>query len=147
VADYPFTTLEPCLGILKGSEYRTLVIADLPGLIEGAHAGKGLGDKFLRHIERTTIILHLIDFSTDEPIPSVYRAIRKELTLYSKTLARKPEIIVATKMDLPQARENLNKYKSKLPKSIIPISAVTHSRMDELLKAIWKKLNDEQGKL
>jgi len=141
IADYPFTTLEPCLGVVKGSEYKTFVMADLPGLIAGAHKGRGLGDKFLRHIERTRIILHLIDFSAEEPIPEVYQGIRRELVLYSKTLARKPQIIVATKMDIPQARENLKKYKSKLPKSIIPISAVTHSGLDKLLQAIWKKLN------
>ena len=144
VADYPFTTLEPYLGVVKGSEYRTFVMADLPGLIEGAHKGRGLGDKFLRHIERTRIILHLIDFSLAESIIDNYKEIRQELTLYSKPLARKPQIIVATKMDLPQARENLKKYKSKLPKSIISISAVTHSGLDELLKAIWKKLAAKQ---
>ncbi|MEK7310015.1 MAG: GTPase ObgE [Planctomycetota bacterium] len=147
IADYPFTTLEPCLGVVKGPEYKTFVMADLPGLIEGAHKGRGLGDKFLRHIERTTIILHLIDFSTEEPIPAVYRGIRKELTLYSKTLARKPQIIVATKMDLPEAKKNLAKYKARLAKTIIPISAVTHLGLDKLQQAIWKKLNTEQGKL
>jgi GTP-binding protein len=147
IADYPFTTLEPCLGVVKGPGYKTFVMADLPGLIEGAHKGRGLGDKFLRHIERTRIILHLIDFSVSEPIPDIYKAIRQELILYSRVLARKPQIIVATKMDIPQAKENLNKYKSKLPKSIIPISAVTHSGMDELLKAIWKKLLAKQSQL
>ncbi|MFH0889383.1 MAG: GTPase ObgE [Planctomycetota bacterium] len=146
IADYPFTTLEPCLGVVKGPEYKTFVIADLPGLIEGAHKGRGLGDKFLRHIERTKIIIHLIDFSAAESIMERYRAIRNELTLYSKTLARKQQIIVATKMDIPQARENLIKYRSKLPKSIIPISAVTHSGLDKLAKAIWKKLSELSGK-
>ena len=141
IADYPFTTLEPCLGVVKGPEYKTFVIADLPGLIEGAHKGRGLGDKFLRHIERTKIIIHLIDFSVAESIPERYRTIRDELTLYSKTLARKPQIIAATKMDIPQARENLLKYRSRLTGSIIPISAVTHSGLDKLVKAIWKKLS------
>ena len=145
VADYPFTTLEPYLGVVKGSEYRTFVVADLPGLIEGAHKGRGLGDKFLRHIERTRIILHLIDFSDTESLMDNYKDIRKELTLYSQTLARKPQIIVATKMDIPQARANLNKYKSKLPKSIVPVSSVTHAGLEELLKAIWKKLAVKQG--
>jgi GTP-binding protein len=141
IADYPFTTLEPCLGVVSGPEYKTFVVADLPGLIEGAHKGRGLGDKFLRHIERTKIILHLIDFSVSDPIPPKYQAIRNELSLYSKTLARKPQIIVATKMDIPQARENLLKYRSKLPRTIIPISAITHFGLDKLLKTIWKKLS------
>jgi len=147
IADYPFTTLEPCLGVVKGPSYKTFVMADLPGLIEGAHKGRGLGDKFLRHIERTKIILHLIDFSVSEPIPEVYKAIRQELMLYSRVLAKKPQIIVATKMDIPQAKDNLKKYKSKLPKSIIPISAVTHSGIDLLNKAIWKKLLAKQSEL
>lgn len=141
IADYPFTTLEPCLGVVKGAEYKTFVIADLPGLIEGAHKGRGLGDKFLRHIERTKIIIHLIDFSVAESIPERYRAIRNELTLYSKRLSRKPQIIVATKMDIPQARKNLLKYRSRLSRNIIPISAVTHSGLDKLVKAIWQKLS------
>jgi GTPase len=141
IADYPFTTLEPCLGVVKGPEYKTFVIADLPGLIEGAHKGRGLGDKFLRHIERTKIIIHLIDFSSEESITQRYRAIRGELSLYSKTLARKPQIIAATKMDIPQAKKNLLKYRSKLPGIIIPISAVTHSGLDKLVKAVWEKLS------
>jgi len=141
VADYPFTTLEPCLGVVKGPDEKTFVVADLPGLIEGAHKGRGLGDKFLRHIERTKIILHLIDFSMDEPIPQAYKTIRNELSNYSKILARKPQIVVATKMDIPQAQENFKKYRSKLPKAIVPISAVTHQGTDKMLIAIWRKLS------
>jgi len=108
IAAYPFTTLVPSLGIVRGDDYRTLVAADLPGLIEGAHEGRGLGDAFLRHVERTRVILHLVDVSPGALKPPVeaYRVIRRELESYSPSLAAKPEVVVATKVDLPGAREN-----------------------------------------
>jgi GTP-binding protein len=140
VADYPFTTLEPCLGILKGSEYRTLVLADLPGLIEGAHAGKGLGDRFLKHIERTKILAHIIDFSSETSPVKSYKVIRKELSLYNPMIAKKPEIIVANKMDMPDAVKNYKKYASKFKTKPIPISALAQTGLDELAKALFKKL-------
>ncbi|MDI6788339.1 MAG: GTPase ObgE [Planctomycetota bacterium] len=143
IASYPFTTLEPYLGVVRCSDQRTFVMADLPGLIEGAHKGKGLGHKFLRHIERTRMILHLIDFSSERPIPQLYREVRKELTLYSKKLSRKPEIIVATKMDIPIAKANLIKYRSKLPGEVIPISAVQRTGLNRMIGLIARKVEDK----
>lgn len=125
IADYPFTTREPCLGIVTGPDFKTLVMADLPGLIEGAHKGAGLGDKFLKHIERTRLIAHVIDFSSPRALLEVYQTIRQELKLYSPVLARKAEIIVANKMDMPEAEANLKRYKKDLPRNIIPISALS----------------------
>lgn len=141
VADYPFTTLEPCLGIIKGPEYRTLVIADLPGLIEGAHQGKGLGDKFLKHIERTRTIAHIIDFASDSSPKKAYQTIRKELARYSKVLSRKPEIIIANKMDLPQAVQNWQEYQKAFTRRIIPISVVTKTGLDKLHRALFRGIS------
>lgn len=141
VADYPFTTLEPCLGIIKGPDYRTRVIADLPGLIEGAHQGKGLGDKFLKHIERTRMIAHIIDFASATPPKKAYQTIRKELSRYSKVLSRKPEIIIANKMDLPKASQNWQDYGKAFTRRIIPISAVTKLGLDKLHRALFRILS------
>jgi GTP-binding protein len=108
IANYPFTTLQPQLGIVQLQGYRRLIVADIPGLIEGAHEGAGLGDAFLRHIERTRIILHLVDVGTQdgtiEPAEA-YHTIRQELEKYSPVLAEKQEIIVASKLDLTNAKE------------------------------------------
>ena len=142
VADYPFTTLEPSLGILRGPEYRTLVLADLPGLIAGAHAGKGLGDKFLRHIERTGLILHIIDASSTTDPVETYQTIRNELKQYSPALAKKPEIIVANKLDLPDAEQNYRKFKSAKPrKTILPISALKKTGLEALARLLFKRLS------
>jgi GTP-binding protein len=108
IADYPFTTLEPQLGIVELSNYRRFVLADIPGLIEGAHEGVGLGDDFLRHIERTRVIVHLIDVHPlpGQPSPAAaYTIIRNELQKYSQALADKPELVVANKIDLAPTLE------------------------------------------
>ena len=117
-----------------------MVMADLPGLIEGASRGKGLGDKFLRHIERTRLIAHVIDFSAEMPPSESYRIIRNEIKLYSSALVRKPEIIIAHKMDLPQARENLVKYRKSLPRRLVPVSGVTRLGLRELVKELFRRL-------
>jgi len=142
IADYPFTTIEPVLGIVELSGFRRFVIADIPGLIEGAHDGAGLGHDFLRHIERTTIIVHILDIMpTDGSEPAEnYYAIRNELEQHSKILAQKPEIIVANKIDLDPDEKKVKELAEKLPQPIHPISAVTGSGIKELTELLWKKV-------
>ncbi len=145
IADYPFTTTEPVLGIVELSDYRRFVMADIPGLIEGAHKGAGLGFEFLKHIERTTIIVHILDIMPTigtDPVGN-YRAVRSELEQYSKVLAGKNEIIVANKIDLDSDGEAVKKLKRKLKKPIYPISAVTGSGIKELCEVLWEKVKGE----
>jgi GTP-binding protein len=145
VAAYPFTTLTPSLGIVEIAGYRRFLMADIPGLIEGAHDGAGLGLEFLRHIERTKIILHMIDICppTGDPV-SDYFGIRGELEAYSPALAAKPEIIVANKMDLTDADEHLAAFSKGIGKEVFPISAVTGDRLTPLTERIWAVLQDIQ---
>ena len=141
IADYPFTTLEPQLGIAEVDE-RRIVVADLPGLIEGAHSGHGLGDEFLRHIERTRVICHVVDMApTSGPDPvTAYRVIRKELKLYSAELAKKRQIVAANKMDVTEAAENVRAFKRAVRAQVLPISAATGQGLKELLRALRKEL-------
>ncbi|MCF7958716.1 MAG: GTPase ObgE [Phycisphaerae bacterium] len=139
IASYPFTTLVPNLGIIELSNYRRFVVSDIPGLIEGSHKGQGLGHDFLRHIERTRIILHLVDIgATDgcDPIDS-YHKIRQELNQYSSTLANKKEIIIASKMDLDPDREMLEIFQQELGKEVLPISSVIGEGLDVLKEVLW----------
>jgi GTP-binding protein len=143
VADYPFTTLDPQLGIAELDPERRLVVADIPGLIEGAHTGAGLGVDFLKHIERTRIIVHLLDlYPTDQSDPAEnYRKIRAELEAFSAELAAKPEIVAANKMDMATDDEALAKLRSALPQlRIMPISGVSHQGLSELLEELWRTL-------
>ncbi|MCX7927107.1 MAG: GTPase ObgE [Candidatus Omnitrophica bacterium] len=145
IAPYPFTTKTPILGVVGEGE-TTFIIADIPGLIEGSAQGKGLGDRFLRHIERTKILVHLIDMggqSGRDPI-SDYKIINKELAAYSKEVAQKPQLIVANKMDLEQAEENLTRFKKTVRRKIIPISALNKTGLDDLIVQIRKKLSQYQ---
>ncbi|MFA5094476.1 MAG: GTPase ObgE [Candidatus Omnitrophota bacterium] len=145
IAPYPFTTREPVLGIVEyGSQGRTFKVADIPGLIEGAHAGRGLGDKFLRHIERTTILVHVIDIAgTDQRNPAEdFKVLNNELKLYGAGLEKRAQLVVANKIDLPASPSNLKKFKSKVKKDIIAISALTGEGMEELKSAIIKKLDE-----
>ena len=143
IAAYHFTTLLPNLGMVKTKDNRSYVVADLPGLIEGASEGVGLGDKFLRHIERTRIILHIVDMSGIEGDPyENYLTIRKELTNYSEKLAKKHEIVVANKMDMESSKENLEEFKKKIDKEVIEISALTNTGIDELLIKVADKLDE-----
>ncbi len=148
IADYPFTTLEPQLGIAELSDFRRIIIADIPGLIEGAHLGSGLGHAFLKHIERTRCILHLVDISplpgTPDPIEA-YRTIRHELAAYSETLAAKPEMIVATKMDLTDADEQLAAFRDALGQDVVGISAVTGRGLAELTDRLWRLIEAERA--
>jgi len=142
IADYPFTTLEPVLGIVELTDFRRFVMADIPGLIEGAHGGAGLGFEFLKHIERTRIIVHILDIMpTDGSDPAEnYYAIRRELEQYSKALAQKTEIIVANKIDLDPDGKTVKDLRNKLNKKIYPISAVTGAGIKELSELLWKKV-------
>lgn len=139
IADYPFTTLVPNLGVVRVPDGRSFVVADLPGLIKGASQGAGLGFQFLRHIERTRVIVHVIDMASDEhrdPYED-YQIINKELESYNPSLLLRPQIIVANKMDLPDAEANLKRFKEKVKSlDIIPISAYTRSNLNELLYKI-----------
>ncbi len=139
IADYPFTTLEPHLGLVRLDEVRSFVAADIPGLIEGAADGKGLGHTFLRHVERARILVHLIDL-TEPDVQARYAAIRKELTAHSPALAEKTEIIVGNKTDLPASRSAARKIKKLFPEAH-NISAVTGKGVKELLEEMWKRLS------
>jgi len=147
IAAYPFTTLHPYLGIVPGPDYTSLVLADLPGLIEGAHAGKGLGDRFLRHIERTRIILHLVDVAPiAPPEPDVaWRTIRAELTRYSETLGGKREIVVANKCELPGSDEGVAKLEAACGAPVLRISAVTGAGLTELVHRLFQVLAEVRG--
>ncbi|WP_102345420.1 GTPase ObgE [Bacillus sp. Marseille-P3661] len=137
IAEYHFTTITPNLGVVETEDGRSFVMADLPGLIEGAHQGVGLGHQFLRHIERTRVIVHVIDMSGLEgrdPYQD-YLTINEELAQYNLRLTERPQIIVANKMDIPGAEENLEKFKEQLEDDapIFPISAVTRQGLRDLL--------------
>jgi len=140
VADYPFTTLHPHLGIATASGMRTLVVADLPGLIEGAHRGTGLGDRFLRHIERTAVLAHLVDLAPFEGPTSeeAYRVIRNELAAYSPVLAAKLELVVGTKADMPGAAEALRRLRKALGVPVVGISALTGEGIPALLRELFR---------
>jgi len=147
IADYPFTTIEPVLGIIELSDFRRFVMADIPGLIEGAHAGAGLGHDFLKHIERTTLIVHILDIMpTDGSDPAEnYKAIRSELEQHSNILAQKQEIIVANKIDLDPDGEAVEELKKKLNTEVHAISAVTGSGMKELSEFLWQEVKGLKG--
>jgi GTPase len=142
VAAYPFTTLHPVIGVVEFSEYKRATIADIPGLIEGAHKGVGLGHEFLRHITRCRIFLFVVDVAGSEgrsPVEDVQQ-LRKELDLYDPLLSKRPWFFVANKMDLPGADENLRALSKKFPKiDIVPISAAKGEGIDDLKKkmATW----------
>ena len=147
IAAYHFTTLAPNLGVINLKDGRRFVMADLPGLIEGASEGAGLGERFLKHAMRTKIIAHVIDMGSFEgrnPIDD-YKQIRKELEKYDEKLARKAEIIVANKMDLPDAKDNLKKFKNKFPKlKVIEISAINNQGLDNMMAQIADLLDNTE---
>ena len=144
IAAYHFTTLTPNLGVVRASEGRSYVVADLPGLIEGASHGEGLGDKFLRHIERTRVIAHVIDMSGSEmrdPYED-YILINKELKEFNEKLIEKPQIIIANKMDIPGAKENLEEFKKKVDVEIYEISAATNQGLDKVINRLADLLDE-----
>jgi GTPase len=147
IADYPFTTLVPNLGVVSYGAGKSFVAADIPGLIEGAHQGHGLGDKFLRHILRTRVLVHVLDASQldgKEPLAE-WQAINREMELFDPELIDKPQIVVANKIDLPEGRELAKLLGKKLPKAYRPllvISAATTEGVQALVYAIGRKLDD-----
>ena len=145
IAAYHFTTLNPNLGVARTKDGRSFVIADLPGLIEGASLGEGLGDRFLKHIERTRVIAHVIDMSAFEGRDPYldYVTINKELESFNKDILKKPEIIIANKMDLPSAKENLEKFKQKIgDKKIFEVSAMTNTGLEDVVTALADMLDE-----
>ena len=144
VAPYPFTTLRPYLGVVR-FEDKEFIVADIPGLIEGAHKGIGLGNQFLKHIERTRLLVHLIDISNGEEALELYEKIRNELGLYKEDLLEKPELVVLNKIDLPQVREKVEEVKEAFQNRGLPffaISALTGEGIGELLRGIIRRLDD-----
>jgi len=147
IADYPFTTLEPNLGVVDLGDYKTFVVADIPGLIEGASEGAGLGDRFLRHVERTKLMLHLVDVSSisGRDASEDYKIINRELANYNQELAQRPQIVVATKLDAldePERLENLRELAEKDGKPFLQISAVTNLGTRELVNFVAQKLDE-----
>ncbi len=147
IADYPFTTLKPNLGVVRIGDYKTFVIADIPGLIEGAHLGAGLGMKFLRHIERTSILLHIIDISRDPFTGALddFETINNELESFSPAVRAKPQIVAINKVDLTITRERLQEQVDIFEKKglrVFPISAATGEGIAELMQEIGKELDD-----
>ncbi len=146
IADYPFTTLEPNLGIVKYKDYQSFTVADIPGIIEGAHEGKGLGLKFLRHIERTKVLVFLIDI-TSENFENDYNVLLNELKSYSRKLTLKPRLLVLSKADLIEESElnkHLKKRLKKLDNKFHIISAVSGTGIEKLLDILWDMIQKEQ---
>jgi GTP-binding protein len=142
IAAYPFTTLEPNLGVVALGDYTSYVMADIPGLIEGAHAGAGLGHEFLRHIERTRMIIHLLDGASADPLAD-HESINEELALFDPGLARKPQLVVLNKMDLPQAQAlwpSVEKAMKVRGQRAMSISAVTGEGVKEMLRSVAEML-------
>jgi GTP-binding protein len=150
IADYPFTTLEPHLGVVDLGDFRTFVIADIPGLIEGAHEGHGLGDRFLRHVERTKLLLHMVDMSSvsgRDPVTD-YEVINRELAAYDEQLATRPQIVVATKIDAlddPERLERLRRQAGEDEREFFAISSVTGAGVRELINAIGQKVEEQRA--
>lgn len=143
IAPYPFTTLEPNLGVVSVDDY-DFVLADIPGLIEGAHRGAGLGHKFLRHIERTRLLIHLLDGLSPHPLRD-FEAINRELALFSERLAAKPQIVALNKMDIPQVRELWPEVRRAMQErgfEVYAISAATGEGVQELMRAVARRLRE-----
>ncbi len=151
IADYPFTTLIPNLGVVRMSNFKSFVVADIPGLIEGAHKGVGLGAQFLRHVERTSVLLHLIDVSNlaeGDPVEN-FKKINRELELYSPALLEKQQTVVATKLDVANKKrlDRLKKYCKINTIDFFPLSAVTGKGIKELLPYLAEKLEEKRKRV
>jgi GTP-binding protein len=146
ISDYPFTTKYPNLGMVDMGGDHAFVLADLPGLIEGAHSGVGLGHEFLRHVERTRILIHLVEpFPSDESDPvQNYRNIRRELELYSAELAKKPEFIAVSKCELTGSSEVRERMAREIDREVLSVSAVTGHGLAQLVNAAAQRLAEEK---
>ena len=145
IAAYPFTTLEPVLGVVE-HKGKSFVVADIPGLIEGAHQGVGLGDDFLRHIERTKILVHVVDGTVEEPIRELDK-INRELSMYGKSLIDRPQVIAINKVDIDEAFSKINLLKDQISESfqsVVDISAVTGYGIGKLLDEVLTCLSEEE---
>ncbi|HKR62435.1 MAG TPA: GTPase ObgE [Thermoanaerobaculia bacterium] len=147
IADYPFTTLVPNLGVVRADDDRTFVVADIPGLIEGAHEGHGLGDQFLRHVERCSVLVHLVDLSANETPEEDAETIARELALYSETLAQKPRIVVGSKLDsaVPGNSEKLRDYAAQHGYDYHEISAVAGDGVRDLVRMLARFTREHQA--
>ena len=145
IADYPFTTLVPNLGLVDLGEGQSFVAADLPGLLQGAHSGLGLGHRFLRHIERTKALLHVLDMSGERDPAEDFAIINEELRLYKAGLTARPQIVAANKMDTPGAEERLVELKKRLPDKyeIFPVSALRGEGLQPMLWRLWQLLQED----
>jgi GTP-binding protein len=150
IADYEFTTQEPMLGVVRVSDYQSFVMADIPGIIEGAHLGKGLGHQFLRHIQRTSILLFLIDIATLDPLEA-YRTLRAELYLYDSFMDKKPHLIVISKTDTlpeeelqPRLNEITKAFRKEFKEQILAVSSVGNANLDELKYTLYKLLQQNK---
>lgn len=143
IADYPFSTLEPILGVVRLDEFESCVAADIPGLIEGAHLGRGLGAQFLQHVQRTRVLIHVVDLFPPEGSPAKnYEAVKGELALFDKSLLERPVVIAANKIDLSEARNAIpNFMKSLTTEEVIAISTVTGEGLPDLLRAVRRILS------
>ena len=139
ISDYPFTTLEPNLGVVGLSDHRSFVVADIPGIIEGAHMGKGLGLRFLQHVERTRLIAVLVPADSPDP-QATYELLRREAATYSEDLAAKPHVVVLTKIDLLAPRTPHLALRTEGGAPVLAISAVTRQGLPELLETLWRLL-------
>jgi GTP-binding protein len=147
IGSYPFTTLTPSLGVVHTDWSEPFVVADIPGLIEGAHAGTGLGIQFLRHIERTRVLVHLIDAGSIDPADPLvsFRVINRELSLYNEALGRKPQIVVLNKLDLPGTDAAAESFKHAIPDTeVLTISALEGNGLDKLKSKILQYLDREE---
>lgn len=144
IADYPFTTLEPNLGVVGLSDHRTFVVADIPGIIEGAHEGKGLGLKFLRHVERTRILAFLVPLNSPDP-QQVYDQLRREVRAYSEGLFAKPHVLLLSKRDLLSAEDPLPELETPGAMGTMALSAVSGAGLVQLTEYLWKAVEAARG--
>jgi GTPase len=143
IADYPFTTLEPNLGVVALSGHRTFVMADIPGIIEGAHEGKGLGFRFLQHVERTRVLAFLVPLDSEDP-QAAYNRLRREVRQYSETLAEKEHVVILTKRDLLPAGASVPRLDASDAAAVLAVSSAAGQGIEELKEYLWKQV--EQAK-
>ena len=141
MAGYPFTTLEPNLGIVQLSDYRSFAVADIPGIIEGAHEGRGLGLRFLRHIERTRVLAFLIPVDSDKP-KQIYRLLRKEIANYSEELSRRPHCVVLTKKDVGTFKGEPSNLDFPEAWAVFKLSSINRLGIKPFLESIWLKTQE-----